>query len=234
MIEILDGIKAFDLSLYIEKEKIVVISDLHLGFERSLINRGIFIPKTQFEIVKENVKKIINNVDVKRIILNGDIKHEFSGINDQEWNDIYSLIDFLENHCEVEIIIGNHDSVMKKNFELNGYRTNYFVSFGDIIVLHGDFIPKEVANKKIIIMGHEHPCALLEEGAKVEKFKCFMKGRWEDKDLIVMPSFNPLSEGKDVLSGNFLSPFLGDSIDDFEVFIVGDKVYNFGKIKNLT
>lgn len=234
MVEIVDGVEILDLSLYIIKEKILIIGDLHLGIENSLINQGILIPKFQFDNVKENIKKILDKHNVKKIILNGDIKHEFSKINAQEWKDVYLLIDFLEKYCQVEIVIGNHDYVMKKNLELNGYRAKYFLSIGDIMVLHGDFIPEEVVDKKIIIIGHEHPSVLLKEGAKAEKFKCFMKGKWKNKILIVMPSFNPLNEGTDILSGEFLSPFLTESIDDFELFIIGDKVYNFGKVRNLT
>ena len=47
-----------------------------------------------------------------------------------------------------------------------------------------------------------------------------------------MPSFHLLKEGTNILERRFLSPFLKD-IDDFEVFIIGDKVYSFGKVKNL-
>ena len=208
MVEIVDGVEILGLSLYIIKEKPLIIGDLHLGIENSLINQGILIPKFQFDNVKENIKKILDKYNVKRTILNGDIKHEFSKINAQEWKDVYLLIDFLEKYCQVEIVIGNHDYIMKKNLELNRYKTKYFVSIGDIMVLHGDFIPEEVIDKKIIIIGHEHPCVLLKEGAKAEKFKCFMKGKWKNKVLVVMPSFNPLNEGTDILNREFLSPFL--------------------------
>ena len=48
-----------------------------------------------------------------------------------------------------------------------------------------------------------------------------------------MPSFNPLSEGTDILNEEFLSPFMQESINKFELFVVGDKIYNFGEVKNL-
>ena len=43
---------------------------------------------------------------------------------------------------------------------------------------------------------------------------------------------NQVSEGTDVLKEDLLSPFLTD-IKGFEAFVIGDKVYNFGKIKDI-
>ena len=233
MVCISKGIEIIHLSLYLKDKKILIIGDLHLGLENSLIDQGILIPKSQFNTIKDNIKKILKESEVKKIIINGDIKHEFSRINKQEWNDVYSLIEFLKEYCDVEIVIGNHDYIMKQMLDSKGYKTSYFVIVNDIIILHGDFIPAEATTKKIVIIGHEHPSVLLREGPKTEKYKCFIKGKWKDKVLIVMPSFNPLSEGTDVLNEKFLSPFLQVSIENFEVFVVGDKIYNFGKIKNL-
>ena len=87
---------------------------------------------------------------------------------------------------------------------------------------------------KTIIIGHEHPAINLTSGARVEKYKCFLLGKFEKKNLIVMPSCNLLIEGTDVLSGNFLSPYLINSnIETFEVFVTLNEIYSFGKIKTL-
>jgi hypothetical protein len=59
-----------------------------------------------------------------------------------------------------------------------------------------------------------------------------LKGTWKKKELIVMPSFNPLVEGTDIVKEQLLSPFL-DKIDDFEVWISRqEEVLNFGKVKH--
>ena len=61
--------------------------------------------------------------------------------------------------------------------------------------------------------------------------QCFLKGKWKKKELIAVPSFNPLVEGSDVLKEKLLSPFL-ENIDDFEVYITsGEETYDFGFIK---
>ena len=71
------------------------------------------------------------------------------------------------------------------------------------------------------------------DGSKWEKYKCFLKGKWKNKELIAVPSFNPLLEGIDVLKEKLLSPFL-DKISSFEVFIINKgEVFKFGKVKDI-
>lgn len=232
MVEILKGIEILDLALYLKKYKTLIISDLHLGIEDSLIDQGILIPKNQFKIIKNKVDNLLRIRVVKTIVLNGDIKHELSRINKQEWEDIDLLLNSF-NKLKIALILGNHDIIMMNILKNKGHYAERFIEFGDIVILHGDRIPLEVYNKKVIIIGHEHPSIILTEGAKSEKFKCFLRGKWKEKTLIVMPSFNPLTEGTNVLNSKFLSPFIESDIKNFNVYIVGDKIYNFGKIRNL-
>ena len=61
----------------------------------------------------------------------------------------------------------------------------------------------------------------------------FLERRYKGKDLIVQPSFNPIIEGTDLLRDEILSPFLQQNLGNFNVFAVEDKIYDFGKLKNL-
>jgi len=60
-----------------------------------------------------------------------------------------------------------------------------------------------------------------------------LKGKWQGKTLVVMPSFNLVTEGTDVLKEELLSPFLAQDLSKFEVFVISDKVYYFGRLENL-
>ena len=103
-----------------------------------------------------------------------------------------------------------------------------------ILVVHGDKIPKEaLKDVSTIIIGHEHPAVSLKEGPKVEQFKCFLKGKYKGRNLIVQPSFNTIVEGTDLLRDKILSPFLQQNLGNFNVYIVEDKVYGFGKLRGL-
>ena len=75
--------------------------------------------------------------------------------------------------------------------------------------------------------------AFLLEGSKWEKYKCFLVGTWKRKEIIAVPSFNPLLEGTDVLKEQLLSPFLGD-IQNFQIYVVSKgEAFRFGKVKHL-
>jgi putative SbcD/Mre11-related phosphoesterase len=104
----------------------------------------------------------------------------------------------------------------------------------DILILHGDTIPKNIdKGVKTIIIGHEHPAISLRQGIRSEVYKCFLVGKYKKYQLVAMPSFFMFSEGTDILKEEILSPFLKQRLDNFEVYIVSDKVYDFGKLKNL-
>ena len=84
---------------------------------------------------------------------------------------------------------------------------------------------------KVIIIGHEHPAISFPDRPD-ERYKCFIKGKYKNHDLLVTPSFSFLSQGTDIKREQLLSPFLKQSLKDFEIYIVEDKVYKFGKLTN--
>lgn len=227
--EISKGIKIIDLALYLEKSKTLIISDIHLGYEELLKKQGYLIPLNQFEDILKRLKKIMNSVEIKRIIINGDLKHEFDIISQQEWKHTLKLLDLFDNK-EVILIKGNHDNILgpiadKKNLTLK----NQF-DIDEITITHGNKIPKTM--KKLVIIGHEHPAVSFKERID-DKYKCFLKGKYKNHTLIVMPSFNLIFPGTDIQKEELLSPFLKQDLSNFEVYVIEDKVYNFGKLKNI-
>ncbi len=233
MYNLTNKIKVVDLALLVKDT--LIISDIHIGYEEELNKRGVMLPRLSFKDIMVRLEKILKEVhkDVKTIVINGDLKHEFGKISEQEWRETLQLIDFLAKFGKLILVKGNHDAILgpiadKRNVELvNEYKID------DILILHGDKLIDIPNGIKTIIIGHEHPAISLQEENRKEKFKCFLKGKYEGKTLIVMPSFNPITEGSDVLQEKKLSPYLQMDLGEFEVFIISDKIYEFGKLKNL-
>ena len=226
-------IEIIDLALYLEKEKILVLSDLHIGYEEYLNKEGVLIPRFQLEDMIKRINNILDRADVSKIIINGDLKHEFGTISKQEWQDTVKILD-LFNGKEVVLIKGNHDTILGPIAEKNNITIQDYFSVGEIYICHGHKIPndEEFKKSKILIIGHEHPAVSFRE-RKDEKFKCFLKGKWKNKLLLVMPSLNLVTQGSDVTKEKLLSPFLQNHISEFEVFVVENKVYDFGRLKEL-
>ncbi len=225
-----------DLCLVIDNDTLVT-GDFHIGYEEALNRQGVLIPRMQFEDIIKRLQKVLDGKRFKRIIINGDLKHEFGEISRQEWKNSLKLLDLLEKHCEKIILIkGNHDTILgpiadKKNIEM---KESFKIK--DILVVHGhkEIDSKKLENIKTIIIGHEHPAISISEGLRAERFKCFLFGRYKRKELIVMPSFNPLIEGTDVAKEKTLSPLI-KNVSNFRVVVITEdsQQLDFGKVKDL-
>jgi len=225
-----------DLGLLIDDA--LIISDLHIGYEQSLNREGIMIPRFQYKMILERLQEIIKRSSVGKVIVNGDLKHEFGSITRQEWKEALNFIEFLqENFDDVILLKGNHDNFTKFIAGKTGLEVYETYSLGDFIIMHGDKIPEDIMDieESTIIIGHEHPCIGIRNGERLEKIKCFLKGNYKRKNLVVMPSFNFVSEGSDILHEKPLSPFLKNrSTDEFGVYGVENfEVLYFGKIKDI-
>ena len=293
--KILDSIELIDLALYTNNT--LVVSDFHIGFEEALNKQGILVPRFQFpEIIKrlDSIFLKLKDKKVERIVICGDLKHEFGTISEQEWRHTLQLLDYFNKRCnEIVLIKGNHDTILgpiakKREVKVSNYyivepsnqetigdsNNNFSIkksnneknnkkeltiknqskiiniakkslkkikssilqrNNGKILCLHGDKIPNKELLKDVstIILGHEHPAVSIKEGPRAELFKAFLIGKWNRKRIIVMPSFNLVVEGTDVLKERVLSPFLKGNLRNFNVVVVGDKLYEFGKIRDL-
>lgn len=321
--------KFIDKSVLIDG-KILVIADLHLGYEEMMRQQGVFIPKSQFRKIIEDLEKIFKEVDrennkkietagkkqttinkknkdingelrvgnfinkkgeglgvikinkniseqglsfnkkLKEIIILGDLKHEFSEATREEWKEVSELIDYLKKKTEKIILIrGNHDNYLMNIASRLGIEIKDFYTTENYAFIHGDkkaFVSKndlsnnktekgclnnngggfDLNNKKqdllldkkikTIFLGHLHPAICIREGAKQETYKCFLVGKFKDKEIIILPSFFPLIEGLDVSRNDLENSNLAYDFDlkNFLVFIPAENsVLDFGKLKDV-
>ena len=236
--KICKGVEALDLALKVDS--CLIISDVHIGYEEALNRQGILIPRFQFPEIIKRLDKIFCSCKKKfsKIIINGDLKHDFGIISEQEWRNVLKIIDFLHRHCgEIVIIKGNHDSSIGQIADKRGVKVAekeiIQTKYGKILVTHGDKLPQDTKEYSVIIIGHEHPAISLRNGQRAETYKCYPAGKYKKSILVVQPSLNPVNEGTDIMKEKLLSPFLRQNLDDFSVFVVEDKIYDFGKLKNL-
>ena len=123
----------------------LIISDLHLGYEQSLNAEGIMVPKFQYPHIVNRLNEIKKKSSCNKIIVNGDLKHEFGQISRQEWNETLEFLDYLKSNFEEIILIkGNHDNFTKfiaRKMDLQVYE-NY--SLDNSLITHGDKIPTKL------------------------------------------------------------------------------------------
>jgi putative SbcD/Mre11-related phosphoesterase len=241
--QLTNAIEAIDLALYTSKT--LILSDFHIGFEESLNRQGVFVPRMHYKGIIDRLEHIFAVLkqakkSVRTIVITGDLKHDFGRIGKQEWRDVMRLVDYLlRKSPRLVLIKGNHDVQLGPIADKHGIELVPDYRVEDILVIHGDVVPKTLTGIKTIVMGHEHPAITLRAKGRSERYKCFLKGAYKRRTLIVQPSFNLLTEGTDILQEQFLSPLLKGrlfGIGSFEAFLVDERnhdVLPFGPIKRL-
>ncbi|MFH1234040.1 MAG: metallophosphoesterase [Candidatus Diapherotrites archaeon] len=237
--EIFSGARPASLGLFIEKEKILAITDLHLGYEEMLNAQGVFLPRTNFEKIRTALTEMLKELPkLDIIVILGDLKNEFGFISRQEWTEVIEMLQFLQKHCKKIVLIkGNHDKILGPLVKWEGLKIQeeFYITKTGVLFLHGDKIPKSenFRKAKTVVIGHEHPAVSLREGIKSEMFKCFLNGKFKGKNLVVLPSIDMASVGTNVLTQKLLSPFLQQDLGKFECWLVEDRAYYFGKLNAL-
>ncbi len=213
---ILDGVGAAVVG------KVGIIADLHIGMEEMLNVR------VQTREMLRNVKYLIEKYSLESIIINGDLKHGFDKSRKQEWEEIRYFVDELKKRVEVNVVKGNHDFYIEN---IMNDRTYDYIDVGDVRITHGH---KLVDYKSMLIIGNEHPTIKIrDEVGAYMVYRCFVY--FESKRVLVLPAFNPLSKGNNILNNSFISPVLEDAnINEAYVYAIeeGD-VFSLGQVKSI-
>ncbi len=239
-IELIDGMPL----AYIKSLNALATADLHLGYESVMAKRGTLIPKVNFTKITEALSIALDKTGAKTILVDGDIKNEFSRVDEDEFNELYEFIMFTrEKHVTPILIKGNHDNFVeryKEPFKLSVYRQQAMM--GKYLFFHGEEMPaldKTTRGVKTLIMGHEHPAiGIIDEIGKHERLKCFLYGRYKNMKLLVLPALNYFAGGTEinfVPEGELLSPiFKKVNIGKMHAIAIGyGSTIDFGEIKKL-
>lgn len=169
-------------ALYLPKDKILAISDLHVGKSAHFRKSGLQIPVgiAQQDLIR--LAKVIENTQPETLLINGDLFH----------HDLNSDVDYFANWkmqfpaLRFVLVKGNHDRLATKNYEDLGievFDPNFCT--GSFCFVH-DSTHCTVATL-YPISGHIHPGVTLVGKAKQRmRFPCFYFGT----NYAVLPAFS--------------------------------------------
>lgn len=239
-VEILDGLPL----LHIKSLSALICSDLHLGYEGVMADRGTFLPKVNLKNIKDIVKKGARLADPTTLIVNGDIKNEFSDVHVEEFNEFRDFMTFVTSETRIKRVVlikGNHDNFIDRLKKPLGFEMHtQEATLGRYLFFHGEELPHSSAGK-FLIMGHVHPSISIfsKIGAK-EKLRCFLYGTdFIGRRVIVLPAMNFFADGFSVNTDQDLSrlaPIFAKGIDinQMEALCLGEgEILNFGNIGKL-
>lgn len=221
-----------------EREKVLAIGDIHIGYGREGEAYGALINKSLFDEMMNDMNEVFASVGkVDKIVLLGDLKHSFSNLEKGERYDLVNLFDYLERKAkEIVVIKGNHDNYIINVLSGREIKISDYYIWKEFCFLHGDKSLTEIYDKKVKywVMGHMHPAIKLREENKSEKYKCFLAGDFKDKKIIILPSFVEAGEGIDVRELDRVLPW-EFNLKKFEVFVVSEnlQVLAFGRLDKI-
>lgn len=205
-IELMPGIRITShRCLWMPEDAAVVVADLHIGYESALEYDGIHIPRIQTAAVEEMLNRIVDLYDPDRLVVAGDIKHEFSRNLGQEFKDVRSVLNGLSDRTEVVLVKGNHDNYLENIVSRIEMPVVDSLLQGGVTIVHGHF---DCAQRPLV-MGHEHPSIkLVDRVGAYLKLPCFV--HFKKEGIIALPAFSPLASGTDLTASSTdrLSPIL--------------------------
>lgn len=183
-----------DRCLVLDEGPTVVLGDLHLGYERALEQEGMYIPRINTDSIRSALNDILCRYEPSRVVLLGDVKHDFKRAGYEERNEVKRVLGLLGEAAETVVIKGNHDN----------YIQNIISDMGMLAVDHIDIMGFRLEHGHVdsgvrpVIIGHEHPSVRIpgSVGGGL-KIQCFVHAR--NDGVIVLPPFSPFSSGNDLV-----------------------------------
>ncbi|MGC9124263.1 MAG: metallophosphoesterase [Thermoplasmata archaeon] len=196
--------------------KILVISDLHLGIEKELSMQGINIP-SQTDYVLNKIRKLKKKYNLDYLIINGDLKHNIPRTTFQELSDVPVFLNEISmDFKKIYIIKGNHDGDIEDLIptDIKNIRLLKALKIGNIVFTHGHV--KTRLNGKYYVIGHHHFAKSISTNIGEAIYeKVFVVGYTDDKIIIFLPAFSDLSGLLEV--GEFHGP-IAKNIKKYEVY----------------
>jgi hypothetical protein len=220
-------------AVYCRDDNALAIADLHLGYEAALQAEHVAIPRFQLEPMLEKLTELLGTYSPEILVINGDLKHEFSHNKGQEWDEVERLLDIVEG-IEVVAVRGNHDNYLQSILATKGVRlTDSFTLTNGMTFMHGHKIMD--VGKGLRIYAHEHPVIRMrdEVGAQLT-MPCFLYDA--ENEFIIMPAFSPLASGTNVLSpeSSFMNPAMRKlDISGARVYAIHEGIMDFGRVGDL-
>jgi putative SbcD/Mre11-related phosphoesterase len=223
---VLNGVPA----LYLERYNYIVLADLHFGFEEAMSRQGVFLPRLQLKKIQKIIIKIRNILDARRLIVNGDIKHDFSRLLRSEKVETAKFLKttFDAGFEEVIVVRGNHDNYIGPIIRNLGGEFVEELTLGNILITHGHKRLDKSDFEDIIIIGHEHPSISVSIGGLRAKFPALLViPRTDGGFIIVLPAAGAYQTGNSVTldRSSYLSPIVREVgvIEEMKPVIVDEK-----------
>lgn len=202
-------------ALYWQKQKTLLVADLHIGKSGHFRKSGIAVPDQVNKSNLDVLSYLVEETSTEHLVVLGDLFH--SNIN-KEW---HQFIDWRKRYRELEVslVIGNHDILERGNYHAGLINLFKRMVAGPFLFVHDlEQLTDWEAIDEYVLSGHIHPAVKLKgKGRQAMKLPCFYFGQ----TCGVLPAF-----------GQFTGTQIITPSDQDKVFIiVENQLLPAGKIQ---
>lgn len=159
------------------EKRILVVSDIHLGYEIELAKKGISLPK-RASTMAEKLIKIGQEHKADSLFILGDIKHKVAWASTSDWMQVRTFFNKLRDRFEdITVTLGNHDGGIENLLPPTiKVRDSKGIILGcnnrTYALLHGHAWPRpESVYASCIIIGHGHYMIELKDSLGLKLFE---------------------------------------------------------------
>jgi putative SbcD/Mre11-related phosphoesterase len=147
------------------KKQGMVVSDLHLGWETALSEKGIFVPAQMPKLLRK-LQSLISEFGPSELLILGDVKYSVAAAYMGEWHDVPDFFDGLKDRVNrICIVRGNHDGGIEPLLPSNvRVLPSSGVVVGHVGFFHGHRWPAlSLLGCRTLVMGHVHPVVVFRD-----------------------------------------------------------------------
>ena len=150
-----------DRGMIVKDEEYVslIISDLHLGVEEEVEEKGAVVP-FQHHSILQRIEGLVEKHGISRLYIIGDIKHTIVADRMMNWELIPEFMERLPQEIQTTVIPGNHDGDLQAFLprKIAIADTRGIMINRSIGLLHGHTWPSpDLTDADVIVIGHNHP-----------------------------------------------------------------------------
>tara|TARA_B100000674_G_scaffold497684_1_gene532406 strand:- start:41 stop:691 length:651 start_codon:yes stop_codon:yes gene_type:complete len=189
-------------ALYWKKLETLIVADLHLGKSISFAKNKQFLPPYDTKETLEKLYKTLDEVKPKKLIIVGDLIHDFDSILSLQKNDYKNLKGYIEK-IKFIWVKGNHD---------NDTNIEGFEKYSNYKIYNFMFSHQPVISPLYQICGHYHPKVNI-----IHRGKSIFKAAFvHNRKILILPSFGAYTGGLDARS-KVLEKILGEEICSYPI-----------------
>lgn len=173
------------LLLQEKSRRILVVADLHIGYERTLFKRDQYSANLAERII-QRFEQLVANVKPSEVIILGDLKHSIRDFSLQEFHKVAVLLNRIQKKATLTVVRGNHDAdielVVPDDTQIipaSGFKLTF--DSQKVYLIHGHAQPtQEILDCSSLLMAHIHPViAISSLKNRVTTHRVWVKTKWK-------------------------------------------------------